>query len=133
MRAKGATFQKVLLGLALLSALAWNLAQAGEVEGLRLSSGATGTRAEISLGESGRYNIISLSAPERLVVDLPESSFAKGLNVPAGAGAVVRRLRDPAVQAQPGTLVVDMQGVAGELRAQRLVTRSEERRVGKAW
>ena len=115
MRAKGATFQKLLLGVALLSALAWNLAQAGEVEGLRLSSGATGTRAEISLGESGRYNIISLSGPERLVVDLPESSFAKGFTLPGGAG-VVQSVRTG--QPVPGTarIVFDLKQAVTALK-----------------
>ena len=115
MRAKGATFQKLLLGVALLSALGWNLAQAGEVEGLRLSSGATGTRAEISLGESGRYNIISLSGPERLVVDLPESSFAKGFTLPGGAG-VVQSVRTG--QPVPGTarIVFDLKQAVTALK-----------------
>lgn len=88
MRVKGATFQKFLLGLALLSALAWNLAHASEINGLHLSSGATGTRAEIALDQAGEYDIIRLSAPDRLVVDLPGSSLAGGLQVPAGTGVV---------------------------------------------
>ncbi|MGH8086242.1 MAG: N-acetylmuramoyl-L-alanine amidase [Lysobacter sp.] len=100
MRAKGATFQKVLLGLALLSALVWNLAHAGEVEGMRLSSGATGTRAEIALDATAEFDIIRLSGPERLVVDLPDTSFADGVQLPAGSG-VVKAIRTG--QPVPGT------------------------------
>ena len=36
MRVKGTTLQQFLLGAALLSALAWNLAHAGEIKGLQL-------------------------------------------------------------------------------------------------
>lgn len=92
MRAKGATIHKFLLRTALLFALSWNLVQASEIEGVHLDSGATGTRAEISLDRDGDYNVISLKAPDRLVVDLPASSLAKGLRLPAPAG-VVRAVR----------------------------------------
>ncbi|WP_052101565.1 N-acetylmuramoyl-L-alanine amidase [Novilysobacter arseniciresistens] len=100
MRVKGATFQKFLLGLALLSALVWNLAHASEINGLHLSAGATGTRAEIALDKSVEFDILRLSAPDRLVVDLPGSSLADGLRVPAGAG-VVKAIRTG--QPVPGT------------------------------
>ena len=49
MRVKGATVQKFLLGMALLSALVWNLAHASEIKGLALGEGPTGTRAEVLL------------------------------------------------------------------------------------
>jgi N-acetylmuramoyl-L-alanine amidase len=88
MRVKGATFQKFLLGLALLSALVWNLAYASEINGLHLSAGATGTRAEIALDSPAEFKVIRLTAPERLVVDLPGASVAKGLALPAGTGIV---------------------------------------------
>ena len=57
MRVQGATFQKFLLGTALLSALVWNLAQAGEINGLQLGAGATGTRAEIALVGTADYTL----------------------------------------------------------------------------
>ena len=100
MRAKGATFQKFLLGAALLSALAWNLARASEVEGVHLSTGATGTRAEIALDKASGFKVISLSGPDRLVVDLPASTIANGMQVPAGSG-VVQGIRTG--QPVPGT------------------------------
>ncbi|MBW3549796.1 MAG: N-acetylmuramoyl-L-alanine amidase [Proteobacteria bacterium] len=100
MRAKGATVQRLLLGLALLSALTWNLAHAGQITALELSSGATGTRAEIALDRSVQFNVIRLSDPHRLVIDLPESSLARGVRIPAGSG-VVQSVRTG--QPTPGT------------------------------
>lgn len=100
MRVKAATVQKFLLGLALLAALAWNLAHASEIKGLELSTGATGTRAEIALGGAGEFKVISLKGPDRLVVDLPASSLARGFRLPASAGVVKAvRTGEPA----PGT------------------------------
>ncbi|MBT2749175.1 MULTISPECIES: N-acetylmuramoyl-L-alanine amidase [unclassified Lysobacter] len=100
MRVKGATVQKFLLGLALLAALAWNLAHAGEIKGLELRSGATGTRAEIALDGAGEYKVISLKGPDRLVVDLPASHLGKNIKLPAGAG-IVKSVRSG--EPQPGT------------------------------
>ncbi len=100
MRVSGTTVQKVLLGMALLSALVWNLAQASEINGLQLSNGATGTRAEIALDQPAQFKVIRLSSPERLVVDLPESRIRRGLLLPAGTG-VVKSVRTG--QPEPGT------------------------------
>ncbi|MGH8074730.1 MAG: N-acetylmuramoyl-L-alanine amidase [Lysobacter sp.] len=115
MRAKGATFQKFLLGAALLSALIWNLAHASEVEGVHLSTGATGTRAEIALDKSAEFKIISLAGPDRLVVDLPASSIADGVKVPSGSG-VVKSIRTG--QPVPGTarIVFDLGHQVAALR-----------------
>ncbi|QSX75513.1 N-acetylmuramoyl-L-alanine amidase [Lysobacter arenosi] len=100
MRVKAATVQKFLLGLALLAALAWNLAHASEIKGLELSAGATGTRAEIALDGAGEFKVISLKGPDRLVVDLPASSLARNFRLPASAGVVKSvRTGEPA----PGT------------------------------
>lgn len=99
MRVSGATVQKLLLGMALLSALAWNLAHASEINGLRLNTGATGTRAEIALDQSAEFKLIRLSAPERLVVDLPGSRIRHGVAAPAAAG-VVKAVRTG--QPEPG-------------------------------
>lgn len=100
MRVSGATVQKFLLGMALLSALVWNLAHASEINDLRLDSGATGTRAEIALDQSVEYKVIRLSAPDRLVVDLPATRIRRGMTLPAGAG-VVKSVRTG--QPEPGT------------------------------
>ncbi|QQQ03205.1 N-acetylmuramoyl-L-alanine amidase [Lysobacter enzymogenes] len=88
------------MGLALLAALAWNLAHASEIKGLELRNGATGTRAEIALDGAGQYKVISLKGPDRLVVDLPASRLGKGVKLPAGAGLIKSvRVGEP----QPGT------------------------------
>jgi N-acetylmuramoyl-L-alanine amidase len=100
MRVSGATVQKFLLGMALLSALVWNLAHASEINGLQLSNGATGTRAEIALDQPVEFKLIRLSAPERLVVDLPATKVHRGLVLPAGAG-LVKAVRTG--QPEPGT------------------------------
>jgi N-acetylmuramoyl-L-alanine amidase len=88
MRAKGISIQQVILGLALLAALCWNLAHASEINNLQVSSGATGTRAEISLDAQVEYRILSLSNPDRLVVDLPGVDPVRGLKLPPAAGLV---------------------------------------------
>ena len=88
MRAKGATIQYLLLGLALLAGVLWNLAHAGEIKDLRVASGATGTRAEIRLDSEAQFQVISLANPDRLVIDLPGSRFGRGVEAPAAAGLV---------------------------------------------
>ena len=71
-------------GLCLASVSAW----AGEVRGLGLSAGATGTRAEIQLAGGGSYKTISLAGPNRLVIDFPDSTGVRGLKLPAAVGVV---------------------------------------------
>ncbi|MBU8974902.1 N-acetylmuramoyl-L-alanine amidase [Lysobacter sp. MMG2] len=88
MRVKAATVQKCLLGLALLAALAWNLAHASEIKGLELSEGATGTRAEIALDRAADFKVINLKGPDRLVIDLPASALARGFRMPSATGVV---------------------------------------------
>lgn len=100
MRAKGTTIQQLLLGLALLAGLLWNLAHAGEVRKLQLSSGPTGTRAEIALDRQTEYNVITLANPARLVIDLPGSRLAGSFKLPAPAG-LIKAVRNG--QPTPGT------------------------------
>ena len=88
MRVKGITLQQILLGAALLAALSWNLAQANEIKGLQLATGATGTRAEIILDSSVDYELISLAGPDRLVVDLPGVDLGKKFRLPAATGLI---------------------------------------------
>ncbi|MET0892525.1 MAG: N-acetylmuramoyl-L-alanine amidase [Pseudoxanthomonas sp.] len=63
-------------------------AVAGEVRGVSVETGATGTRAEIQLEGKGEYRTLSLAGPDRLVVDLPASSAMRGLKLPSGAGLI---------------------------------------------
>ncbi len=87
MRIKGTTIQQIILGLALLVALCWNLAQANEIKGLHLADGPTGTRAELQLQSQVAFRTMRLSAPERFVIDLPDTA-ARNLRLPAPAGIV---------------------------------------------
>ena len=93
MRAKWTTLQQIVLGLALLVALCWNLAQANEIKGLQLSDGATGTRAELQLQGEVAFKTMTLANPDRFVVDLPDTAVGSTLQLPAPAGAIkaVRR------------------------------------------
>lgn len=107
MRVKATNIQQVLLGAALLSALAWNLAQASEIKGLQLQAGATGTRAEIALDRDAEFKLISLKDPNRLVVDLPASSLSRGLQLPAPTG-VIRAVRTGAPTPGTARIVFDL-------------------------
>jgi len=115
MRVKGASFQQFLLGMALLGAVCWNLAHAGELRGIALSSGPTGTRAELRLDAEAGYQLIPLSNPDRLVVDLPGARVQPRLRLPAAAG-VVRAVRSG--QPEPGTtrIVFDLTGAVTPLK-----------------
>ena len=92
MRAKGATIQQFLLALALCAGVCWNLAHAGQLQALRVDSGATGTRAELRLEAETAFQVISLANPDRLVIDLPGVALPEQLALPAGNG-VVRAVR----------------------------------------
>ncbi|KAF1015795.1 MAG: N-acetylmuramoyl-L-alanine amidase AmiC [Stenotrophomonas maltophilia] len=72
------------VGLALASAAAW----AGEVRQVLLNTGPTGTRAEIALVGSGGYKTLSLSGPNRLVFDFPDSEAVHGIKLPPAQGVV---------------------------------------------
>src|SRR5262245_5593842 len=87
MRIKGATVQQWALGAALIWALCWNIARASEIKGLAVTEGATGTRAELVLDGPASYSTLTLSGPDRLVVDLPASTLGK-FSLPSGAGVV---------------------------------------------
>ena len=62
------------------------------LRGVDLTSGATGTRAEIRLQGAGQFKTLTLAGPDRLVVDLPASSASPGLKLPPGSG-IVRAVR----------------------------------------
>lgn len=88
MRAKWITLQQIVLGLALLVALCWNLAQANEIKSLQLSDGATGTRAELQLQGEVAFKTMTLANPDRFVVDLPDTALGRTLQLPAPVGAI---------------------------------------------
>ena len=88
MRPEETSVRSFLLGSALAGGLLWNVASASEIKGLEISSGATGTRAEIVLDRPGEFKVIRLQGPDRLVIDLPASRVAPGLRLPGATGVV---------------------------------------------
>ncbi len=131
MRIRGINVQQILLGVALIAALAWNLARASEINDLRISQGATGTRVEMRMDAAGEYRVLTLANPDRLVVDFPGSRFAKDLAVPAGVG-VVRAVRNG--QPVPGTArVVFELGAAVAALPPRLETGADGVRLVLEW
>ena len=74
MRVKGAIVQQLLLALALLAGVCWNLAQAAELRAVDLRSGATGTRAELRLDQEASYQVITLSNVAILIPTTPGSA-----------------------------------------------------------
>lgn len=77
-----------MLGLMLLFALCWNLAEAREVKSVELRDTATGTRAEIALDSRAEYRVIPLSNPDRLVLDVLDTGLSPKVRVPASGGIV---------------------------------------------
>ncbi len=88
MRIKGATIQQVILGLALLAALCWNLAQANEINRLQLDSDTTSTRAELHLQTTPSFKTFTLRHPDRFVIDLTGVDPGSTLQLPAPNGLI---------------------------------------------
>jgi N-acetylmuramoyl-L-alanine amidase len=80
---------------------------AGEVTGVTIAQGSTGTRAEIQLAGAGQYKTLTLKGPDRLVVDLPASTAKAGLRLPAPAG-IVRAVRTGQPDANTLRVVFDL-------------------------
>ena len=99
MRIRGTRIQELLLGLALLAGLVWNVAKATEINHLRLDNGPTGTRAELALAATTEFRVITLSNPDRLVIDLPGARLASSFRLPAASG-LVKAVRNG--QPEPG-------------------------------
>jgi len=76
------------VGLVLAALSFVGTAWAGQVGSVALEQGAAGTRAEIGLLGAGQYKTLSLTGPDRLVLDLPDSQAARDLKLPAPAGVV---------------------------------------------
>lgn len=113
-----------VLGFALANTAVW----AGEIHQVRLDTGSTGTRAEIALAGKGGYKTIALSAPNRLVVDFPDSSAVRGLKLPAAQG-VVTAVRTG--QPVPGTfrVVFDLADNVAPFKPQMLQQGAESKLV----
>lgn len=88
MRTRGLRLEQALLGLMLLLALCWNLAEAREVKSVAVNDSATGTRAEIVLDSRAEYRVIPLANPDRLVLDVLDTGLSPAVRLPAGGGVV---------------------------------------------
>ena len=107
MPSPGSRLHRVLLGLALWAGLALASAQASQIKDLQLDSGPTGTRAELKLDGQADFKVISLSNPDRLVIDLPGSRLGSGFSLPAPAG-LVRGVRTGQPEAGVTRIVFDL-------------------------
>ena len=115
MRAKWTTIQQIVLGSALLLALCWNLAQANEIKGLQLSGGATGTRAELQLQGKVTFRTMTLSNPDRFVVDLPDTAPSRTLQLPAPTG-IIKAVRSGKPTAGTTRIVFDLASPVAPLK-----------------
>jgi len=88
---------------------------AGEVTGISVNQGSTGTRAEIQLAGAGQYKTLSLKGPDRLVVDLPASKAKAGLRLPSPAG-IVRAVRTGQPDADTLRIVFDLASPVAALK-----------------
>ena len=88
---------------------------AGEVTGISVNQGSTGTRAEIQLAGAGQYKTLSLQGPDRMVVDLPASKAKAGLRLPAPTG-IVRAVRTGQPDADTLRIVFDLASPVAALK-----------------
>jgi len=97
--------------------LACAVVRANEIRAISVQAEANGTRAEIHLATTGDYRMMTLTGPDRLVVDFPNSNAKDKLLLPDAAG-VVSAVRTG--QPVPGTLrvVFDLTGPAVASRPQ---------------
>lgn len=115
MRVKGDIVQKFLMGTALMGALAWNLAQAGELSAIDVSNDSAGTRAEITLSNTGEYRLLKLTGPNRLVVDIDDAEVKKELKfTPAGW---ITNVRTGVQDSGAARVVFDLDGTANRVRS----------------
>lgn len=91
--------------LLLLALPAW----AAQVRAVRVSQGATGTRAEIQLDRDADYSVINLDNPRRLVIDFKGSEVSPGLPMPPATG-LVRSVRSGTPEPGSARLVFDLRG-----------------------
>jgi len=64
------------------------VATAATVNGIRLWSGPEGTRAVFELTGPVEHRVFALADPDRIVIDLPNSSTASSLGLPEGRGVI---------------------------------------------
>lgn len=96
-----------------------------EVEGLRVWSGPQSTRVVLDLSGPAEHRLMTLEAPERIVVDLPATSLRRKLELPEPKGYVsnvrtgkrpdgaLRVVLDLTRDAQPKTFLLEPDGRYG--------------------
>ncbi|NNC98491.1 MAG: AMIN domain-containing protein [Gammaproteobacteria bacterium] len=77
-------------GILVLVAVGFTPLFAAQVQGLRLAPASDHTRLVIDLESPVVHQIISLQAPERVVIDLSKASLPKGFSLPNGSGVISR-------------------------------------------
>lgn len=84
---------------------------AGELTGIRLSSGPLSTRIVLDLDRAASHRLFELTDPNRIVIDLPGVSASSDLRLPVPKG----RVRSVRTGAQPNgelRVVLDLTGAA---------------------
>jgi N-acetylmuramoyl-L-alanine amidase len=61
---------------------------AGELTGIRLSSGPEGTRIVLDLDHAASHRLFELADPNRIVIDLPQTAASASLSLPVPKGKV---------------------------------------------
>ena len=67
--------------------------EAAEIDALRVWQGPERTRAVFDLSAGAEYKLFTLSAPDRVVIDLKQSRFKQGTMVPDVGDGVLERVR----------------------------------------
>src|SRR6185295_5406245 len=88
MECGGVSSGRLRVGALLALLLLGRVAAAATVNGIRLWSGPEGTRAVFELTGPVEHRVFALADPERVVIDLPNTSTASSLALPEGRGAV---------------------------------------------
>ncbi len=94
------------LGMLALVVIGFTPIFAVEVQGFRVAPDSEHTRLVIELDSPVKHQIMTLGAPERLVIDLQDAALPKGFKLPKGSG-VIARVRS-GVQEKRLRLVADL-------------------------
>ena len=94
------------LGMLALVVIGFTPIFATQVQGLRVAPDSEHTRLVIDLDSPVKHQIMTLGAPERLVIDLQDTALPKGFKLPKGSG-VIARVRS-GVQEKRLRLVADL-------------------------
>ena len=78
------------LGMLALVVIGFTPIFAVEVQGFRVAPDSEHTRLVIELDSPVKHQIMTLGAPERLVIDLQDAALPKGFKLPKGSGVIAR-------------------------------------------